>query len=97
MGVRPFFSAQSALETIIAAAPLFRPGALPAVMVPSLRKAGRSLARLVERRVGAIVLVLLKDPGLFRSQSSTGTISSVNLPAACAAAKRFCERSAQRS
>ena len=95
--MRPFFSAHPASETIIAAAALLSPGALPAVIVPSLRKAGRSLARLSIVVSGRLCSSFSKSPGLFRSQSSTGTISSANLPAACAAAKRFCERSAQRS
>src|SRR5262245_59956196 len=43
-GLRPRFSANARSATIIAAAPLFKPGALPAVIVPSLRNAGFSLA-----------------------------------------------------
>ena len=41
-GVRPRRLASSSVMTITAAAPSFRPDALPAVTVPSLENAGRS-------------------------------------------------------
>ena len=83
--------------TIIAEAPLFKPGALPAVIVPSLRKAGRSLARLSIVVSGLLLSSLSKTFTPLWPRTSTGVISSLNLPAACAAAKRCCDRNAQRS
>ena len=44
----------------MAAAPVLRPGALPAVMVPSLRKAGLSFDEALQCRIGPIVLVLVE-------------------------------------
>jgi hypothetical protein len=53
-GVRPRRSAQLSLASTIAAAAVFSPGALPAVIVPSSRKAGFSLVRasIVARLAG---------------------------------------------
>ena len=57
----PAASAKPRSATIIAAAPLLRPGALPAVMVPSGRKAGLSLARVSSVVSGRLCLVLGED------------------------------------
>jgi len=81
----------------MAAAPLLRPGALPAVIVPSLRKAGSSLARLSAVVSGRLCSSLANSSSPLRVLIRTGTISASNLPAAWAAAKRCCERRAQRS
>ena len=82
----------------IAAAPLFRPGALPAVIVPSSRKAGLSRPAPRSSCRAAVVLVRVE-----RRRCPCGRVSRwrrsrrVNLPAAWAAPKRCCERSAHRS
>ena len=44
--------------TIIAAAALLRPGALPAVIVPSFAESGPQLGERLDRGVRAVVLVL---------------------------------------
>jgi hypothetical protein len=93
----PFCSAQRRSAMIIAAAPLLSPGAFPAVIVPSLRKAGFSLPRLSSVVSGRLCSSLAKLSGPLRPLISTATISASNLPAACAAEKRFWERSAHRS
>lgn len=58
-GVRPRCSAHAASATISAAAPLLSPGALPAVIVPPLLKAGLSRANDSSVVFRAIVLVRL--------------------------------------
>ena len=80
-----------------AAAPELSPGALPAVMLPSLRKAGRSLARESAVVSGRLCSSFRKVTGPFRLGTCTGVISASNNPAAWAAEKRVCERSAQAS
>ena len=97
IGSTDLASAKARSATIIAAAPLFRPGALPAVIVPSSRNAGRSLAstsNVVSGR-GASSATNASIP--FLPRISTAMISSLNLPAFWAALKRCCERSAKRS
>ena len=81
----------------MAAAPLLSPGALPAVIVPSLRNAGLSLASTSRVVSGRFASSVSKTCGPLRPLTSTPTISAAKRPAVCAAAKRFCERSAQRS
>src|SRR5207245_2594947 len=64
-----------------------RPGALPAVIVPLSRKAGRSLlspSNVVSGR-GASSTANGSTP--FLPRTSTATISPANLPAFCAAAE----------
>ena len=87
-GCRPRGPASSALSSTVAAAPSEMLDELAAVMVPSLRKAGR--------RVG--ILSMLDLPGCssvacstspLRLLTLTGTISSANAPAACAACARL--------
>jgi hypothetical protein len=79
-----------ALITTTAAAPSLMPLALPAVTLPALSNAGRRPAR-----ASALVLVLMYSSAAnttgspLRCGMLTGTISSLNLPAACAAAA-FC-------
>ena len=86
-GVRPRAAAFLAVITITAAAPSLMPDALPAVTEPALSKAGRRPAS-----TSAVVLALMNS-SLLNSTGSplrcgmlTPTISSLNLPAACAAA-----------
>ena len=84
--------------TIIAAAPLFNPGALPAVIVPSGRNAGLSLRERLERRLRAVVLRPCRSSAdLFVPDFHGRRSPPRTRPAACAAAKRCCDRSAQRS
>ena len=66
-------------------------------MVPSLRKAGLSLASDSAVVSGRLCSSLSNTVGPLRPGTSTAAISASNLPAACAALKRCCERSAQRS
>ena len=58
-GSMPRFSASSSVISTTAAAPSFRPAALPAVTVPSLEKAGRSfvIASIVAPSADVLVLV----------------------------------------
>jgi hypothetical protein len=74
-----------------------RLGALPAVIVPSARKAGFSIASAVSVVSGRLRSSVSNMVGHFRPVSSTAIISCSNLPAACAAAKRCWERNAHRS
>ena len=97
MGSRPFCSANNRSATIIAAAPLLRPGALPAVIVPSLRKAGFSLASTSKVVSGRLASSVSNISGPFRPLTSTPTISAAKRPLFCAATKRCCERCAHRS
>jgi hypothetical protein len=76
--------------TTTAAAPSFRPEALPAVTEPALSKAGRrpaSASALVLRLMYSSALKTTGSP--LRWGMLTGTISSTNLPASCAAVA-FC-------
>ncbi len=83
---------------IIAAAPSLTPEALPAVMVPGLRTNAFSLASpsavVSGRRCSSWLTVTgpALPPG-----TTTGSISSLKKPAACALAARCCERSANAS
>ena len=86
-GFRPSCAAFLAVMTITAAAPSFRPDALPAVTPPALSKAGRKAAR------PSALLLRLMNSSLSKTSGSpffcgmlTATISSLNLPASCAAA-----------
>src|SRR4051794_39334392 len=90
-------SAKARLATTIAAAPLLRPGALPAVIVPVSRKAGRSLVSTSTVVSGRGASSVAKASMPFLPLMSTLTISSANLPAFCAAPKRCCERAAKLS
>ncbi len=68
------------------------PEALPAVTVPSFSNAGFSLADPVER--GAVAADIRRSPTTMsplRLLMVTGTISSLNLPAFCAASALFCD------
>jgi hypothetical protein len=56
--------AQPRSATIIAAAPLLRPGALPAVIVPSLRKAGLQLGQRLGVVSGRLCSSFAKAPAL---------------------------------
>ena len=94
---RPRLSAQFRSASTSAAAPLLRPGALPAVMLPSGLKAGFSAANAAKVVCGRLCSSVSKQVGPLRPGTSTATISLENLPSACAAAKRCCDRNAHRS
>ncbi|MCY1221751.1 hypothetical protein D9M72_338200 [compost metagenome] len=84
--------------TTTAAAPSFRPEALAAVTVPALSKAGLRpdmLSSVAPWRTNSSVLKATGSP--LRCGISTGTISSSNLPAFCAASALFCEPTANSS
>ena len=88
LGFRPAFSAASAVASTTAAAPSLRPEALPAVTVPSLRKAALSLARA--SAVVAFGCSSVAKPTFSRfTVTSTGTIWSAKRPSRIAAAARF--------
>ena len=96
--VRPSSCALSLLMTTTAAAPSEICEDVPAVIVPSLPNAGRSLA-------SASTVVSARTPSSSRHSSgsplrcgmSTGVISSSNTPFLCATAARWCERAANSS
>ena len=73
------------------------PEALPAVTVPSLTKAGRSLASVSSVVPGRMYSSWSTTMSPFRVLTVTGTISSLNLPAFCAASALFCEATANSS
>ncbi len=80
-GASPRSDAQSAPATTSAAPPLLRPGALPAVMVPSALKTGRKrprASRLVSARTDSSVSTTVTAP--LRPAISSGTISAWNAP-----------------
>ena len=81
IGFNPREEANSWLVTSIAAAPSFSPEELPAVTVPSLRKAGLSFERAsrdVSRLGRSSVFTMIGLP--FLCGIVTGTISSANFP-----------------
>ena len=69
---------------------------IPAVMVPFGRNAGR-IRRAFERGFWADCSRLRRILRTFLARGFDGTISDLKWPGACAAAKRCCERTAQRS
>ncbi len=80
------FSATAREVTTTAEAPSLMPGALPAVTVPPSLKAGRSFASVsivVSRRGHSSASKVTVAP--FLPGMTTGTISSLNLPASIAA------------
>jgi hypothetical protein len=81
----------------MAEAASFSPGALPAVMVPFGRNAGLSRARVSSVVSGRLCSSLSNRVDPFLPGTSTGTICDLKRPSACAAAKRCCDRKAQRS
>src|SRR5258708_6597570 len=87
----PSLAACFAVISTTAAAPSLIPEALPAVTVPSFSNAGLSLA--IESSVapwrGYSSVSTTMSP--LRDLMVTGTISSLNLPAFCAASALFCE------
>ncbi|MNI33975.1 hypothetical protein D3C73_879470 [compost metagenome] len=95
-GVRPRRAASSSRISTTAAAPSFRPDALPAVTVPSFLKAGLRPARtssVVARGFSSVSTMM--SP--LRVLIVTGTISALNRPSAIAAAAFVCEASANAS
>ncbi len=93
----PSLAACFAVISTTAAAPSLIPEALPAVTVPSFSNAGLSLA--IESSVapwrGYSSVSTTMSP--LRDLMVTGTISSLNLPAFCAASALFCEPTANSS
>ena len=87
----PSLAACLAVISTTAAAPSLMPDALPAVTVPSFSKAGFSLAiaSTVAPWRGYSSALTMMSP--LRVLMVTGTISSLNLPAFCAASALFCE------
>src|SRR5579884_1647814 len=91
------FSASFALITITAAAPSLMPEAFPAVTVPSLAKAGLSFASassVVPARIYSSASTVTSP---FFVLIVKGAISSLNLPAFCAASALFCDARANSS
>ena len=89
IGVTPSSFAFSSLITISAAAPSLIPDALPAVTIPSFLNAGRSFARpsfVIPLRGPSSVSTRIVSFFFF---TSTGTISSLNLPSAIAFSHLF--------
>ncbi len=77
---------------ITAAAPSLMPEALPAVTVPSLSKRGAQAGQRFDGRAVATNSSVSNAPDRPSSaESSTGMISSLNLPAFCAASALFCD------
>ena len=87
-GSKPYFSTAIFEAIIRAAAPSFKPEALPAVTVPfSFLKEALSLAKPSSVVAGFTNSSLLNTEGSpFFCRISTPIISSANLPDACAAA-----------
>ena len=80
-GVMPRRFASAADITTSAAAPSLMPLALPAVTVPSLEKAGRSLAMVSARCPGRMIRPRSTTMSPLRPFTVTGAISSLNRPA----------------
>src|SRR4051794_18956967 len=83
-GLHPRDSAVSAPASTSAAAPSLIGGALPAVMVPSFWKAGRSDGSLSGSPFVGVSSSMTRRGGPFRCGTSTGTISPLNFPSAWA-------------
>ena len=96
-GLSPSCSARLADIIMTAAAPSFRPDALPAVTVPSFENAGRSAASesSVVPCFGYSSVSKVIVP--FFCAIWIGTISSLKRPAFCAASALFCEAMANAS
>ena len=73
------------------------PEALPAVTVPSLEKAGLSLAMASSVAPWRGYSSSLTTMSPLRPATVKGTISSLNFPAFCAASALFCEATANLS
>ena len=89
-GFKPRAAAFLAVITTTAAAPSLIPDALPAVTEPALSNAGRkpaSASAVVFLLMNSSVLKIIGSP--LRWGIETDTISSLNLPASCAA-DAFC-------
>ena len=90
---RPRASAHAASASTIAAAPLFKPGALPAVIVPSLRKAGFSAAS-VSSVVSGRLCSSLSNASAPCGRALRRRRSRRRIAGGLRRAKRCCERSA---
>ena len=96
-GVSPRFCASAAVIKITTAAPSLMPDALAAVTVPSFIKAERSLVTLSKVTPFLIYSSSLTITSPLRPAIVTAQISSLNLPAICAASALFCEATAKAS
>ena len=96
-GFSPRFCASEARMSTTAAAPSLMPDALPAVTVPSLEKAGLSFATESSVAPWRMYSSASTTTSPLRVFTVTGTISSLNLPAFCAASALFWEATAKRS
>ena len=76
---------------------MFSPGALPAVMVPSGRKAGLSLAKRLERRVGTVVLVVHRSSSGPSGRHSDRDDLAIELPGRLRGGEALLRSRAQRS
>ncbi len=94
IGSMPRFLASAAVISTRAAAPSLMPDALAAVTVPSLSNAGRSLATLSMVTPDLMYSSCETTVSPFLPLIVTGVISSLNLPAFCAASALFCEATA---
>ena len=90
-GVMPRRAASASVISRVAAAPSLMPDALPAVTVPSLSKAGRSFCIASSVAPWRIYSSWSTIVSPLRPLTVTATISSLNLPAFCAASALFCE------
>jgi len=98
MGWTPSSSALARDMTMTAAPPSEIWLALPAVMVPSLVEGGTQLGQRLGRGLGPDALVGVDDQWVpLRWGTSTGTISSANLPSLMAAAARSWDRALKAS
>ena len=91
IGVTPNSLAFSSLITTTQAAPSLIPEELAAVTIPSFLKAGRNLEMLSAVVPGRGPSSVSTTTVFFLSLTSTGTISSLNLPASIAAVAFCCE------
>ena len=85
IGLRLYFFTAASLATSTKEAPSFMPDALPAVTVPSLLKAGFSLASFSRSGVRWGYSSVSKTVSPFVEWIVIGTISFLNLPASIAA------------
>ena len=96
-GFQPRAAATSAAASTSAAAPSLIDEALPAVIVPSFWNAGRSAASFsMSPRPGSSSSATIVG-GPLRCAISTGTISPLNFPSACARSARRYDSAANAS
>ena len=96
-GSMPLLPASSADMTSAAAAPSFMPEAFAAVTLPSFENAGLSFCMFSIVAPCLMYSSFSTKISPFRVLTVNGTISSVNLPAVCAASALFWDNSANAS